>query len=89
MQSIRQVGDDLGAIKNQEEGAVFVELPFGNRAVRSEGRRSLSFLTNMLSEEVRAQDAGYYGGRSRFQKALPCSFTGRMRSGSFKSSNRP
>ena len=44
MQSIQQVGGDLGAIKNQEEGAVFVELPFGNRPVRSEGRRSLSFL---------------------------------------------
>ncbi len=62
VQSMRQVGGDIGAMRAQMEGAVLVELPFGKRHGRSEGRRSKSFLTNMLSEEVRAQDAGYYGG---------------------------
>jgi tetratricopeptide (TPR) repeat protein len=76
MQSIHQVGGDLGAIKNQEVGAVFVELPFGNRAVGSEGRRSLSFLANMLSEEVRAQDAGYYGGRIALPESTTLFFYG-------------
>ena len=49
-------------MKTQMEGAVLVELPFGSRSIRSEGRRSGTFLANMLSEAVRAQDAGHYGG---------------------------
>ena len=76
MQSMRQAGGDLGAMKAQMGGAVFVELPFGNRAVRSEGRRSLIFLTNMLSEEVRAQDAGYYGGRIALPEGTTLFFYG-------------
>jgi tetratricopeptide (TPR) repeat protein len=62
MQSIRQISGHLGAMKTQMEGAVLVELPFGSRSIRSEGRRSGTFLANMLSEAVRAQDAGHYGG---------------------------
>lgn len=62
MQSTIQAGGNVGAMKTQMEGAMFVELPFGNRAVLTEGRRGMSFLINTLSEEVRSQDAGYYGG---------------------------
>ncbi len=62
MQSIRQISGHLGAMKTQMEGAVLVEPPFGSRSIRSEGRRSGTFLANMLSEAVRAQDAGHYGG---------------------------
>ncbi len=76
MQSIRRVGGGLGAMKSQMEGAVFVELPFGNRPGRSEGRKSQSFLTNMLSEEVRAQDAGYYGGRVALPESTTLFFYG-------------
>jgi tetratricopeptide (TPR) repeat protein len=62
VRSMRGVGDKLGAMKTQMEGAVFLELPFGNSSIRSEGRRSKTFLADMLSEEVRANGVGYYGG---------------------------
>jgi tetratricopeptide (TPR) repeat protein len=61
-ESIRQSGGQIGAMATQMEGAVLVELPFGSRSSLSEGRRSGTFLANLLSEEVRAHDAGYYGG---------------------------
>jgi Tfp pilus assembly protein PilF len=62
IQSIRQMDGNLGHMKLQMEGAVFLELPFGNRPIRSGGRKSNTFLADMLSEEVRARDVGYYGG---------------------------
>jgi tetratricopeptide (TPR) repeat protein len=62
MQSARKMDGDFGAVKVPMEGAVLLELPFGIRPMRTEGRRSSNFLADMLSEEVRAQGVGYYGG---------------------------
>jgi tetratricopeptide (TPR) repeat protein len=62
MQSARKMDGDFGEVKAPMNGAVLVELPFGIRPMRSEGRRSSNFLAYTLSEEVRSQDVGYYGG---------------------------
>ena len=62
MRSIRKIDGNLNATMPQMDGAVFVELSFGNRSAYQEGRRSRTYLANLLSEEVRTQEAGYYGG---------------------------
>jgi len=56
------VEQDLSAVKAQSEGAVLVELPFGSRPVRPDGRKNTTLLARRLSEEVQPREVGYSGG---------------------------
>jgi len=60
MQGIERLDPVVGAVKARPEGAVMVELPFGNRPVRPEVNKNTRLLAARLSKEVREQNAGYY-----------------------------
>jgi tetratricopeptide (TPR) repeat protein len=62
IEAIPQADRDLSEVNAQMEGAVLVELTYSNRPVRPEERKNMSLLAERLSEEVQAQDAGYYSG---------------------------
>ena len=62
IRAIPRVEHDLSAVKVQSEGAVLVELPFGSRPVRPDGRKNTTLLARRLSEEVQAREVGYSGG---------------------------
>jgi tetratricopeptide (TPR) repeat protein len=62
IQAIPLADSGLSASKAQLEGAVLVELAFGNRPFHPDDRKNTMVLADKLSNEVQARDAGYYSG---------------------------
>jgi tetratricopeptide (TPR) repeat protein len=62
IQAIPQVDGELSAAKAQMQGAVLVELAFGNRPFHPDDRKNTILLAEKLSKEVQARDIGYYSG---------------------------
>jgi len=62
IQAIPQVDRNLNEVEPQMEGAVLVELMFGNRPVHPDERKNMTSLAERLSSDIQAQDAGYYSG---------------------------
>jgi len=62
LQAIPQFDGGLGEVMARHEGAVFVELAFGNRPRNPEAADKIGVLARQLSEELRNRDAGRYSG---------------------------
>jgi tetratricopeptide (TPR) repeat protein len=62
LETAAQVESELTAAKDAMSGAVLVELAYGSRMGLPDGRKDTTLLTERLSAEVRARNAGYCSG---------------------------